>query len=51
MDPRTRMLLQRPSVPPQQFQNNPMMQQRMPGPRNQISEHYDVLQQRFAGNF
>lgn len=53
MDPRTRMLLQRPpvsvSVTQQHFTNNPVLQQRMPGPRNPLAEHFDVLQQRFPG--
>lgn len=54
MDPRTRMLLQRPqvaaSIPQQHFQGNQTMQTRMPTVRNSITEPYDVLQQqRFPG--
>ncbi|XP_024945171.1 histone-lysine N-methyltransferase 2C isoform X3 [Cephus cinctus] len=48
MDPRTRMLLQRPPVSvgiPQHFQGNQVMQQRMPSPRNPLAEQYDILQQ------
>ena len=50
LDPRSRMMLQRPqtAVPQQQFQPNQVMQQRMVGPRNQIPEQYDVLH-RFPG--
>ncbi|XP_011303059.1 histone-lysine N-methyltransferase 2C isoform X3 [Fopius arisanus] len=54
IDPRTRMLVQRPQIPglPQQhFQNqqlqNPqqILQQRMPAPRNPMAEQYEMLQQ------
>lgn len=51
-DPRTRMLLQRPPVPgniPQQLQSNQIIHQRMVGPRTQVPEQYDPLQQRFPG--
>ena len=56
IDQRTRMLLQRTPVPnnasAQPYSNNQMLQQRMPVQRAQlpITEHYDVLQQRFPGN-
>lgn len=54
IDPRTRMLLQRPQVtatiPQQHFQANQTLQTRMPATRNSITEPYDVLQQqRFPG--
>ncbi|XP_063990116.1 histone-lysine N-methyltransferase 2C-like isoform X3 [Diachasmimorpha longicaudata] len=54
IDPRTRMLVQRPPIsnlPQQHFQNqqlqNPqqILQQRMPAPRNAMSEQYEMLQQ------
>lgn len=55
IDPRTRMLLQRPQVaatiPQQHFQANQTLQTRMPVVRNAIAESYEVLQQqRFPGN-
>lgn len=54
IDPRTRMLLQRPQVaaaiPQQHFQANQALQARMPTARTSIAEPYDVLQQqRFPG--
>lgn len=53
IDPRTRMLLQRPQVAAtiqQHFQANQALQTRMPVARNTIAEPYDVLQQqRFPG--
>jgi hypothetical protein len=52
LDPRNRILLQRPSVPSnvtQQFQNNQIIQQRITGSRAQLQEHYEVIQQRFVG--
>ena len=54
IDPRTRMLLQRPQVaatiPQQHFQGNQTLQTRVPAARNTITEPYDVLQQqRFPG--
>lgn len=54
IDPRTRMILQRPQVAAtitqQHFQGNQALQTRMPAARNTITEPYDVLQQqRFPG--
>ena len=57
IDPRTRMLLQRPQVaaatiPQQHFQGNQTLQTRVPAARNTITEPYDVLQQqRFPGEY
>lgn len=55
IDPRKRMLIQRPPVPAgisqQHFQGAQVLQQRMTSPRNALTEQFDILQQqKFPGD-